>query len=166
MVLLWRVWILWGNEFMNNKKHTDYLVTNVAWHLSMGELYRDIIKTGCTTTGYLDIDIFKNINYWYVRDTGYYMYLFGQKHIDPISKRSTVMDKDPWYRRFKAYPPEESTNGGVMISYVGAGYSESTHHRYYTFRNLTKIVNVMVTTVNGEPVYCVDNIELVDQPIG
>lgn len=138
---------------MNKKTHRDYLVTNVEWHLCMGELSRYIISTGCAMwgTGYLDIDIFKNVNYWYVRDTGLYMYSFAQKHIDPISKRSTVMDRDPWYRKFKVYPPEELSSRYAL-----------TPHRYYTFRNLTKLVNVMVTTVNGEPVYCVDNIELVE----
>lgn len=135
------------------KDHRDYKVTNVEWHLCVGELLNNLNKRigSVTGFGYPNDIIPANVSYWYERNTHYHLYLFGLKHIDPVSGRCVVSDTDPWNRKFKVYPPEQSSSGYAL-----------THHRYYTFRNLTKIVNVMVTTVNGEPVYCVDNIELID----
>ena len=138
------------------KTHKDYGVTNVEWHLCVGELLKNLNRHigAVEGYGYLNNDInnkFEGVNYWYERNTHYHLYLFGLKHIDPLSGRCVVSDIDPWNRKFKVYPPEQLSSRYAL-----------THHRYYTFRNLTKIVNVMVTTVNGEPVYCVDNIELID----
>ena len=137
------------------KTHRDYKVTNVAWHLCVGNLLNNLNRHIGAATGFgyssIDINKLENANYWYERNTYHHLYLLGLKYIDPVSKRSTVSDKDPWNRKFKVYPPEQLSSGYAF-----------THHRYYTFRNLTKIVNVMVTTVNGEPVYCMDNIELIE----
>lgn len=136
------------------KTHRDYRVTNVEWHLCMGDLLRNLnTHIGAVTGfGYSNDVIPANVSYWYERNTHYHLNLFRLKHIDPVSGRCMVGDKDPWHRRFKVYPPEQLSSRYAL-----------THHRYYTFRNLTKIVNVMVTTVNGEPVYCMDNIELIEK---
>ena len=108
------------------KSHIEYPVTNKRWKLMEIEL-----------SVYLDsldlIDptnsIFENYNdiwNWYLRS--------------PNRNESNL---DPWNRFFVFYPPEKIP-------------SQTALYKYQILTNDNFAVYVIVTTVNGERVYCVD----------
>ena len=61
--------------------------------------------------------------------------------------RNGLLNCDPWYREFKCFPPDK--------------LKLHSAYEYYCFSNSAiKIdVNVIVTTVNQQKVYCVDLID-------
>ena len=63
------------------KTHRDYKVTNVEWHLCVGELLKNLNRHIGAVEGYgyvnNDINKLEGVNYWYERNTHYHLYLFG-----------------------------------------------------------------------------------------
>ena len=115
------------------KSHTEYPITNKQWKLIDYSL-----------NGYLESLNLKGYvgRLWGLFDEGvnksYLRFRFrNDKNMDALVRM------DPWHRVFKCFPPDK----------VG-----SNLYQYYCFRNDdVKIdVNVIVTTVNEQKVYCVD----------
>ena len=118
------------------KNHSDYPVTNTQWKVIdyslNGYLHSLNLK------GYNDghrWGIFEGINQSYLR--------FRYKSDKNVVNDDALVRIDPWHRVFKCFPPDKV---------------ESNLYQYYCFRNDdVKIdVNVIVTTVNEQKVYCVD----------
>lgn len=110
------------------KSHTDYPVTNKTWKLMEIELsvYLDSLNLTDPTNS-----IFENYNdiwSWYLRS--------------PNRNESNL---DPWNRFFVFYPPEKIPSQAALYKY-----------QILTHDNFAVAVYVIVTTVNGERVYCVD----------
>jgi hypothetical protein len=109
--------------------HTDYPVTNMQWKRMEYELvaYLD----GLDLTELFYSTICQDVWCWYLRE----------RSIKVITK---PFDTDPWDRRFVCFPIQKPVLGSV--------------YNYHSFYNSAMIfvVNVIVTTVNGMKVYCVD----------
>ena len=110
------------------KSHTDYPVTNKTWKLMGIELsvYLDSLNLTDPTNS-----IFENYNdiwNWYLRS--------------PHRNESNL---DPWNRFFVCYPPDKTHYQDDLYKY-----------QILTHDNFAVAVYVIVTTVNGERVYCVD----------
>ena len=113
------------------KSHTEYPVTNKQWKLMEIELS---VYLGSLDLIDLTDSIFASYNdiwTWYLRE----------RSIKVVTK---PFDTDPWDRKFVCFPIQKPVLGSV--------------YNYFSFYNSARIfvVNVIVTTVNGEKVYCVD----------
>lgn len=118
------------------KSHSEYPVTNTQWKIIDYSLNGYL--HGLNLKGHKDGNnwgIFEGINKSYLR-----IRFRNDKNMNALVRM------DPWHRKFKCFPPDNV--GGNL-------------YRYYCFRNDdVKIdVNVIVTTVNQQKVYCVDLID-------
>jgi hypothetical protein len=121
------------NILANKKSHSEYPVTNTQWKVIDYSLngYLEGLNLKGYNVGRL-WGIFDGINQSYLR-----IRFRNDKNMDALVRM------DPWHRVFKSFPPFKL---------------ESNLYQYYCFRNDdVKIdVNVIVTTVNKQKVYCVD----------
>ena len=126
-------------QYEKLKSHSEYPVTNTQWKIIDYSL-----------NGYLEGLNLKGYNdghRWGIFDGIYHSYLrFRYKSDKNVVNEDGLMRIDPWHRVFKCFPPDK----------LG-----SNLYQYYCFRNDdVKIdVNVIVTTVNEQKVYCVDVIK-------
>ena len=124
------------NILANKKSHSEYPVTNTQWKIIDYSLngYLESLNLKGYNVGRL-WGIFVGINQSYLR--------FRYKSDKNVVNDGALVRMDPWHRVFKCFPPDN----------VG-----SNLYQYYCFRNDdVKIdVNVIVTTVNEQKVYCVD----------
>jgi hypothetical protein len=128
-----------------------YPVTNVMWQymddMTLGEYLNSLgvdykrsgfIK-GYPRSFYLRIGFYKP---GYVITTNSHLY----DHL------AIVRDNDPWHRKFKVFPIGINVFGNEDYKYFAlkatglSNYGGGGHYNCY----------VIVTTVNGKPVYCVD----------
>ena len=119
------------------KSHSDYPVTNTQWKVIDYSLngYLESLNLKGYNDGHR-WGIFDGINQSYLR--------FRHKSVkNVVVNDNGLMRIDPWHRVFKSFPPDKV---------------ESNLYQYYCFRNDdVKIdLNVIVTTVNEQKVYCVD----------
>lgn len=123
---------------IDNKSHTEYVITNKQWRL----IYYSL-------SAYLESLRLDNYNVHRHRFSGIgYLYLRVR---DKSTERSMVMsgllNSDPWNRVFKCFPPDK--------------FKGFRCYEYQSFdsRDLNLKAYVIVTTVNSERVYCVDVIK-------
>ena len=118
------------------KSHSDYPVTNIQWKFVDYSLngYLESLNLKGYKSGEL-----KGISHSYLR--------IRNKSAERTLDRSGLLNCDPWYRDFKCFPPDK--------------LKLHSSYEYYCFSNSAiKIdVNVIVTTVNQQKVYCVDLID-------
>lgn len=118
------------------KSHSEYPVTNTQWKIIDYSLngYLESLNLKGYNDGHR-WGIFEGIHHSYLR--------FRYKN---VVNDDGLIRIDPWHRKFKCFPPDK----------VG-----SNLYQYYCFRNDdVKIdVNVIVTTVNQQKVYCVDIVQ-------
>jgi hypothetical protein len=128
-----------------------YPVTNVMWQymddMTLGEYLNSLgvdIKSygfikGFPRSFYLRIGFYEP---GYVITTNSHLY----DHL------AIVRDNDPWHRKFKVFPIGINVFGNEDYKYFAlkatglSNYGGGGHYNCY----------VIVTTVNGKPVYCVD----------
>ena len=110
----------------NNKSHTEYPITNKQWKLMDRLGLWDYLTTLSLTATNSSLMRFAGIKNWYLRTT------------------HNEINLDPWNRKFKCFPPDKFK-----------GF-RSYEYQSFDSRNLHLKVCVIVTTVNGEKVYCVD----------
>ena len=115
------------------KSHSEYPVTNTQWKIIDYSL-----------NGYLEslnLKGYKDGNKWGIFEGINQSYLRFRFRND--KNMNALVRMDPWHRVFKCFPPDN----------VG-----SNLYQYYCFRNddVKVDVNVIVTTVNEQKVYCVD----------
>ena len=127
--------------------HRSYGISDTNWKLVEYRLYNYLNGLSVLESSLVDVlDVYRGIECFYYRER------VIVRGIDDDSDGvwSGVINSDPWNRRFRAYP-----YGGVN--------NNSFRYSYRRYRGDGVIeVTILVTTVNGEPVYCVDNIELID----
>ena len=115
------------------KSHSEYPVTNTQWKIIDYSLngYLESLNLKGYNVGRL-WGIFEGINQSYLR-----FRFRNDKNMDALVRM------DPWHRVFKCFPPDKFG---------------SNLYQYYCFRNddVKVDVNVIVTTVNEQKVYCVD----------
>ena len=119
------------------KSHSEYPVTNTQWKVIDYSLngYLESLNLNGYNVGRL-WGIFDGINQSYLR-----LRFSNDKNMNALVRM------DPWHREFKCFPPDNKVGSNL--------------YQYYCFRNDdVKIdVNVIVTTVNEQKVYCVDVIK-------
>ena len=124
----------------NKKSHSDYPVTNTQWKIIDYSLngYLESLNLKGYNDGH-KWGIFEGINQSYLR--------FRYKSDKNVVNDDALVRMDPWHRVFKCFPPDK--------------LKLHSAYEYYCFRNDdVKIdVNVIVTTVNQQKVYCVDVIK-------
>ena len=127
-----------------------YPVTNVMWKyvndMTLGEYLVSLgvdIKScgfikGFPRSFYLRIGFYKP---GYAIDTNIHLY----------DSLAIVRDNDPWHRKFKVFPIGINVFGNEDYKYFALKATGLSNYGggYYN-------CYVMVTTVNGKPVYCVD----------
>lgn len=117
--------------------HMDYPVTNTQWK-----------NIDYSLNGYLESLNLKGYNdghRWGIFDGIYKSYLrFRYKSDKNVVNDDALVRIDPWHRVFKCFPPDK--------------LKLHSAYEYYCFRNddIKIDVNVIVTTVNEQKVYCVD----------
>ena len=122
------------------KSHSEYPVTNTQWKF-----------VDYSLNGYLESLNLKGYNQWWIRGElkgiSHSYLRIRNKSAERALDRSGLLNCDPWYREFKCFPPDKLKLHSV--------------YEYYCFSNSAiKIdVNVIVTTVNQQKVYCVDLID-------
>ena len=125
------------------KSHSEYPVTNTQWKFVDYSLngYLESLNLKGYNDGHR-WGIFDGINQSYLR--------FRYKSVKNVVNDDGLTRMDPWHRKFKCFPPDK------LGSYINL-------YQYYCFRNDdVKIdVNVIVTTVNQQKVYCVDVVKVV-----
>ena len=118
------------------KSHSDYPVTNTQWKFVDYSLngYLESLNLKGYKSGEL-----KGISHSYLR--------IRNKSAERALDRRGLLNCDPWYRDFKCFPPDK--------------LKLHSAYEYYCFsNNAIKIdLNVIVTTVNQQKVYCVDLID-------
>ena len=117
------------------KNHTEYAITNSGWKLiefSLSAYLESLDLDGYDTYRHR----FEGIPHSYLR--------MRNRATEKSMDMSGLLNSDPWGRKFVCFPPNKSTRSSI--------------YDYYTFSNyyLDMIVNVIVTTVNGSRIYCVD----------
>lgn len=122
---------------IDNKSHNEYPVTNTQWKVIDYSL--SAYLEGLNLKGYNDghrWGIFEGINQSYLR--------FRYKSDKNMVNDDALVRIDPWHRVFKSFPPDK--------------LKLHSAYQYYCFRNddIKVDVNVIVTTVNQQKVYCVD----------
>ena len=121
----------------NKKSHSEYPVTNTQWKVIDYSLngYLESLNLKGYNDGHR-WGIFDGINQSYLR--------FRYKSDKNVVNDDALVRMDPWHRVFKCFPPDK--------------LKLHSAYEYYCFRNDdVKIdVNVIVTTVNQQKVYCVD----------
>ena len=121
----------------NKKSHSDYPVTNTQWKIIDYSLngYLESLNLKGYNDGHR-WGIFEGINQSYLR--------FRYKSDKNVVNDDALVRIDPWHRVFKCFPPDKSKLHSA--------------YEYYCFRNddIKVDVNVIVTTVNQQKVYCVD----------
>ena len=146
--------IIRGGKIVMDDINDQYPVTNVMWKymdsMTMGEYLVSLgvdIKSygfikGFPRSFYLRIGFYKP---GYAIDTNSHLY----DHL------VSIMDNDPWHRKFKVFPIGINVFGNEDYKYFPlmvkglSSYSKGGHYNCY----------VIVTTVNSKPVYCVDVLE-------
>lgn len=108
------------------KSHTEYPVTNKTWKLMGIELSVYLDSLNLTDTTNSIFENYNDIWNWYLRS--------------PHRNESNL---DPWNRFFVCYPPDKTHYQDDLYK-----YQILTHDNFAVY--------VIVTTVNGERVYCVD----------
>ena len=120
----------------NKKSHSDYPVTNTQWKIIDYSLngYLESLNLKGYNDGHRGE--LKGISHSYLR--------IRNKSAERALDRSGLLNCDPWYRDFKCFPPDK--------------LKLHSAYEYYCFRNddIKVDVNVIVTTVNQQKVYCVD----------
>ena len=121
------------------KSHSDYPVTNTQWKFVDYSLngYLESLNLKGYNVGHRGE--LKGISHSYLR--------IRNKSAERALDRRGLLNCDPWYRDFKCFPPDK--------------LKLHSAYEYYCFSNSAiKIdVNVIVTTVNQQKVYCVDLID-------
>ena len=123
---------------IDNKSHTEYIITNKQWRLIYYSLsaYLESLKLD----GYnVHKHRFLGIGYLYLR--------VRDKSTEKSMDMSGLLNSDPWNRKFKCFPPDKFK-----------GF-RSYEYQSFDSKSLNLKVYVIVTTVNGERVYCVDVIK-------
>ena len=127
------------NILANKKSHSEYPVTNTQWKIIDYSLngYLESLNLKGYNVGHRGE--LEGISHSYLR--------IRNKSAERAMDRSGLLNCDPWYREFKCFPPDK--------------LKLHSAYEYYCFRNDdVKIdVNVIVTTVNEQKVYCVDVIK-------
>lgn len=125
-------------DILNNKSHTDYPITNSGWRL----IYYSL-------SAYLESLKLDNYNVHKHRFLGIgYLYLrVRDKSTERSMAMSGLLNSDPWNRVFVCFPPDK------FKGFRCYGYQS------FVSCDLNLDVHVIVTTVNGEKVYCVDVIK-------
>ena len=122
------------------KSHIEYPVTNTQWKFVDYSLngYLESLNLKGYNDGH-KWGIFEGINQSYLR--------FRYKSDKNVVNDDALVRMDPWHRVFKCFPPDK--------------LKLHSAYEYYCFSNSAiKIdVNVIVTTVNQQKVYCVDLID-------
>ena len=108
------------------KSHTDYPVTNKTWKLMGIELSVYLDSLNLTDPTNSIFENYNDIWNWYLRS--------------PHRNESNL---DPWNRFFVCYPPDKTHYQDDLYK-----YQILTHDNF--------CVCIVVTTVNGMKVYCVD----------
>ena len=108
------------------KSHTDYPLTNKTWKLMGIELSVYLDSLNLTDPTNSIFENYNDIWNWYLRS--------------PHRNESNL---DPWNRFFVCYPPDKTHYQDDLYK-----YQILTHDNFAVY--------VVVTTVNGERVYCVD----------
>jgi hypothetical protein len=108
------------------KSHTDYPVTNKTWKLMGIELSVYLDSLNLTDPTNSIFENYNDIWNWYLRS--------------PHRNESNL---DPWNRLFVCYPPDKTHYQDDLYK-----YQILTHDNF--------CVCIVVTTVNGMKVYCVD----------
>ena len=125
------------NILANKKSHSDYPVTNTQWKIIDYSLngYLESLNLKGYNDGHR-WGIFEGINQSYLR--------FRYKSDKNVVNDDALVRIDPWHRVFKCFPPDK--------------LKLHSAYEYYCFRNddIKIDVNVIVTTVNEQKVYCVD----------
>ena len=122
---------------INSKTHTDYPITNTQWKLMKNH--------GLGLWDYLDTLQLAPINVTTqfsrfcgtARFAGIKEFYLRERYPNWIG-----YDLDPWGRKFVVMPLDKRTHTSV--------------YQYYSYGNLNLNVDVIVTTVNEQKVYCVD----------
>ena len=121
----------------NKKSHSEYPVTNTQWKVIDYSLngYLESLNLKGYNDGH-KWGIFEGINQSYLR--------FRYKSDKNVVNDDALVRMDPWHRVFKCFPPDK--------------LKLHSAYEYYCFRNddIKVDVNVIVTTVNQQKVYCVD----------
>jgi hypothetical protein len=143
--------IIYDSRIVMNDINEKYPVTNVMWKyvndMTLGEYLNSLgvdIKSygfikGFPRSFYLRIGFYEP---GYVITTNSHLY----DHL------AIVRDNDPWHRKFKVFPIGINVFGNEDYKYFAlkatglSNYGSGGHYNCY----------VIVTTVNGKPVYCVD----------
>ena len=128
-----------------------YPVTNVMWrymdNMSLGE-YLGSLGVDYKSYGFIKSfprSFYLRIGFYqprYAIDTNSHLYY----------NLVTVMDNDPWHRKFKTFPVGNKVLGNDVYTYFAlmatglSNYGSGSNYNCY----------VIVTTVNGTKVYCVD----------
>jgi hypothetical protein len=142
--------IIYDSRIVMDDINEKYPVTNVMWKyvndMTLGEYLASLgvdIKSygfikGFPRSFYLRIGFYKP---GYAIDTNSHLY----DHL------AIVRDKDPWHRPFKVFPIGINVFGNEDYKYFALKATGLSNYGggYYN-------CYVMVTTVNGKPVYCVD----------
>jgi hypothetical protein len=125
------------NILANKKSHSEYPVTNTQWKIIDYSLngYLESLNLKGYNDGHR-WGIFDGINQSYLR--------FRYKSDKNVVNDDALVRIDPWHRVFKCFPPDK--------------LKLHSAYEYYCFRNddIKIDVNVIVTTVNEQKVYCVD----------
>jgi hypothetical protein len=142
--------IIYDSRIVMDDINEKYPVTNVMWKyvndMTLGEYLASLgvdIKSygfinGFPRSFYLRIGFYEP---GYVITTNSHLY----------DSLVTVRDNDPWHRKFKVFPIGINVFGNEDYKYFALKATGLSNYGggYYN-------CYVMVTTVNGKPVYCVD----------
>lgn len=119
-------------------RHSNYEVTNTDWSYRENCLLDYLSHLNLVKRQY-DVSGYAGIWDYYLRD------VYGTVYKD----HDELYDKDPWGRRFPKFI-HETTHANDLYTYRGY-YSAMWPNKL-----LENNVYVIVTTVDGEKVYCVD----------
>jgi len=128
------------------KSHSDYVITNSAWKLMEMSLSQYLESLKVTQILFPRSKWSGNMSYDVLEFAGIHQFYLRQRYYNQSEK--TVI-KDPWNRDFVLFP---GIYNKWQIVIPKSKYDYHTYESDYVDGQ----VYVLVTTVNGERVYCVD----------
>lgn len=153
-------------QFMNVERlmnrHMEYAVSNCEWVRSNGyyTLSQFIQNELCIVGDGMSLYSYRGVGYYYVRNVyGLEYNSCSGRYVGSVDRGRAILD--PWGRCFGVFPYQRR-NGGNMIHGYDGYYSQVVNSVVYHDERkvdrdrIVDNVMVLVTSVSGVAVYCVD----------
>ena len=150
-------------QYNNYDSHLNYPVVNREWVYSDGHyksLSQFVESVLCIRGDGMHMRTYKGVGYYYVRNVyGLEYRSCSSRYVGGVETGRAILD--PWGRVFSVFPYQRRMGGNIIHGYDGYYSGVVSSVVYHDERKVDRDrivdnVMVLVTSVSGVAVYCVD----------